>query len=217
MPLIAMPDLKAYLGITDTTDDIRLTTAAAAASRAVVDHCGRTFDKDVTPTVRRFYAHGGTYGGTPFGTTISGEYIDIPDLYDATGLAVAVDFSDTGVYATGWVLETDYFLEPIDGVVGGVAFPYNRITMTLGRYVPVWGRRPPVQVTSSHWGWATVPDPVMLAALIKGSRLFKRKDSPEGVLSGFGDFGAIRISSKSDPDVIELLYPYRNSTALLGA
>jgi hypothetical protein len=47
--------------------------------------------------------------------------------------------------------------------------------------------------------------------IIKAARLFKRKNSPEGVLGGFQDFGAVRVTNREDPDVMMLLNPYRRS------
>ena len=54
---------------------------------------------------------------------------------------------------------------------------------------------------------ASVPDDIVQACLILSTRLFKRKDSPEGV-AGFADFGAVRLS-RMDPDVQALLNPFR--------
>jgi hypothetical protein len=56
---------------------------------------------------------------------------------------------------------------------------------------------------------------VKLAALILGARIWKRKNSPEGVLGGFQDFGAVRISSRQDPDVVNLLVDYRRAETAL--
>lgn len=54
-------------------------------------------------------------------------------------------------------------------------------------------------------GWVPVPWPshVETAVLIQTSRLYKRRNSPEGV-AGFGEFGVVRVSSL-DPDVETLL------------
>ena len=49
---------------------------------------------------------------------------------------------------------------------------------------------------------------VKQATVIQSSRLFKRLDSPLGV-AGFGDLGAIRVGRYLDPDVEQLLMPYR--------
>jgi hypothetical protein len=61
-------------------------------------------------------------------------------------------------------------------------------------------------VVTARWGWPAVPDDVEQAALILASRLYKRRDSPEGVL-GSAEWGTIRVSRR-DPDVGALLEPY---------
>lgn len=110
----------------------------------------------------------------------------VPDLVSVT--AVATD-------GTTWAT-TDYQLQR-----SGFVRPYSRIAAVGGRHFAGT-----VQV-SGTWGWPTVPDDVKFAALILASRLFKRKDSPEGIL-GFNDFGSVRLSPQ-DRDVVALLTPYR--------
>jgi hypothetical protein len=44
--------------------------------------------------------------------------------------------------------------------------------------------------------------------VIQSSRIYKRLDSPLGV-AGFGDLGAIRVGRALDPDVEQLVMPYR--------
>lgn len=55
------------------------------------------------------------------------------------------------------------------------------------------------RVIDSHW---PLPD-VQEAVLLHASRLFKRRQSPEGI-SGWDDLGAVRIIA-SDPDIRALL------------
>jgi hypothetical protein len=57
------------------------------------------------------------------------------------------------------------------------------------------------------FGWSAVPVDVRLACVILSQRLFKRFDSPTGVL-GMGDLGVIRIS-RIDSDIQALLAPYQ--------
>ena len=60
-----------------------------------------------------------------------------------------------------------------------------------------------VRVTAT-WGTATIPAEIHTACLIQAVRLFKRADTPEGVL--VGDFGAARLA-RIDPDVLALVRP----------
>lgn len=67
---------------------------------------------------------------------------------------------------------------------------------------------PFVRVTAK-WG---VDDDLIaeavLPTLMKAARIYKRKDSVTG-LEGFNEFGPVRITRASDPDVAELLDPLR--------
>jgi hypothetical protein len=62
-----------------------------------------------------------------------------------------------------------------------------------------------VRVTA-RWGWPSVPDGVAQAAALLAARLYRRKDSPEGVL-GSSEWGAVRVA-RFDPDVEGLIAPY---------
>jgi hypothetical protein len=44
--------------------------------------------------------------------------------------------------------------------------------------------------------------------VIQAARIFKRNDSPLGV-AGFGDMGVLRVGRSLDPDVQQLVDPYR--------
>ena len=70
-----------------------------------------------------------------------------------------------------------------------------------------YGEQALVKVTAV-FGWPSVPSTVTQATIIQASRIFKRYDSPLGV-AGFGDIGAIRVSRFLDPDVAQLVEPYR--------
>jgi hypothetical protein len=70
-----------------------------------------------------------------------------------------------------------------------------------------YGEQALVQVTAV-FGWPAIPEPVTQATIIQASRIFKRYDSPLGV-AGFGDLGAIRVSRYLDPDMAQLVEPYR--------
>ena len=70
-----------------------------------------------------------------------------------------------------------------------------------------YGSEALVQLTAVY-GWPSVPEPITQAVIIQASRIFKRYDSPLGV-AGFGDLGAIRVTRALDPDVAQLVEPYR--------
>jgi hypothetical protein len=195
--IITADELRSYLGIQDDNDDPVLTAAATATSQAVMEHCGRSFEKIAlaSETARVFPA---TYSWLTL----------TDDFWDASNLVVKTDDGGTGTYGTTWTLTTDYVLEPYGGLRFGLATPYYRVRAVGGRTFPSNGRAA-VQVTAA-WGWSAVPAAVKQAALLKGAKLFRRKDSPEGVLGIYADLGApVRISAREDPDVAALLGPFR--------
>jgi len=206
MAIITSSDLKTFLGIPDTVDDPLLISATAAANQYVVEYCGRVFDKTVTgsASARVYKPDDPCYTWTH-------------DFWETSVLAVKVDQGNDGTFEETWVLNTDFYLEPLDGLLDGSPRPYYKIVALPGKlfptwgYYPTWGVRPSVQVTAA-WGWSAVPDPVKYATLVQAGRLFSRKDSPQGVIGGFADFTALRVSARIDPDVADLLAPFRHPT-----
>ena len=198
MAIITVDELKTHLGIPDTTDEPLVGWATAAANQYVVEYCGRTFDKTaiLSASARTFRPDAGCSVWTD-------------DFWETTALVVKVDNDDDGTFEETWTITTDFYLEPLNGQLHGQTRPYYRIVPAAGRVLPTWGRRPSVQVTAA-WGWAAVPAMVKHATLLQGARLFKRKDSAEGVLGGFADFTAVRVSGRIDPDVADELGPFRH-------
>lgn len=201
--LVDADDLKTWLKIPDDDDDATLTWAASAANRAVAAYCGRSFEYVTTPSARTFRPGFGDLA-----------YVD--DFHTTTGLLVKTDDNDTGTFSTTWDA-TDVEAEPLNGRDGPTVTSFYRLRSVGNRYFPTCHRRATLQVTAA-WGWQSVPDDVIAAALIKASRLWKRKDSPEGVLGGFAEMGAVRVTNREDPDVVSLLRPYRriDARALIG-
>ena len=106
---------------------------------------------------------------------------------------------------------TDYQLEPVNGILDGLTVPFTRIRAVGDFLFPTlnanFGLEALVQLTAVY-GWPSVPEPITQAVIIQASRIFKRYDSPLGV-AGFGDLGAIRVTRALDPDVAQLVEPYR--------
>jgi hypothetical protein len=99
----------------------------------------------------------------------------------------------------------------LNGILDGLTWSYDKIRAVGDYLFPTvnanYGEQALVQVTA-RWGWATIPEPITQACIIQASRIFKRYDSPLGV-AGFGDLGAIRVSRFLDPDMAQLVEPYR--------
>jgi len=205
VPIITVKNLTDWLGIADTVDDTNLAIAVAATNDSIAGYCGRVFDKTETPSIRYFRPR------SPY-------TVDVDDFWTTAGLIVATDAGNDGVYENTWQA-INYSVEPINGLKGGAPWSYETIRATRTMLFPNWFVRPSVAVTAS-WGWAAIPDAVFNAALIQASRIFRRKDSPEGILgsriaAGF-DAGPVRIAQRLDPDVQHLLGPYVKSSTVVG-
>lgn len=202
MAIISASDLKTWMGISDSNDDTLITTAASAACTWVIQTCGRSFEVTASgsESSRVFRPKSHTLCVTD-------------DFSSTVNLTVSLDGGDDGTYETALTLNTDYIVEPLNGLEDGLTVPYRKLRATSWLF-DTCATIPSVQVTA-RWGWAAVPDAVKQAALIEGARIAKRSKSPEGVLGGFQDFGATPIRQKADPDAMSLLRPYvRAETAL---
>lgn len=205
MALVTIDTLKEWANAApaDSLEDAQYTAAAAAASNAVKNHCRREFEDVGTPAVRWFRRR-------------DPHEVLVDDFWTATGLVVATDDNDDGTAETAWTVTTDYQAEPVNRVIGGVTFPYTRLRAVAARCFPLGYRGTQVSVTA-QWGFAeTVPDDVTLAAKIYAARLFERYKTPAG-MAGAGEFGVVRINYRRDPDVVELLEPYRRALVGPGA
>lgn len=190
-------NFKAYLFPSanyGTAEDAQMEAAIEAASRSIDTYTNRRFYLDASTSARSYYADTATR-------------CTVDDFSTTTGLIIKTDTGDNGTYDQTWA-STEYILEPVNGVVGGVADqPYTSIIATVPKMFPVSGRRPRVQVTAK-WGWAAVPHLIEQACLIQAARIYRRAQTPEGFAAGEA-FGAIRVSTRLDPDVQMMIAPYR--------
>ena len=191
--------LKAYLGITDSNADTQLGDALETASRGIDHYCSRKFDADTNATARVFRPD-----------TLVATKVD--DFYTTTGLVVAVDSAGNGSYSTTWTLNTDFILEPSNGVVDGeTGWPYYRIAAVNGQRF-LANQIPSLQVTAK-WGWTAVPGPVKQGCIYLAEETYKLKGSPFGVAS-FDQFGPIRV--RDNPKVMAMLAPYRKYPVMIA-
>lgn len=180
-----LAQVKAALRITDSVDDSLLEMAIESASRAIDEYTNRNFYN--AGTAIRYYAPSDSLN------------VDIDDLISLTTLATMSD--DEQVYDTTWTA-TDYQLEPLNGIVDGIAQPYNHIR-AVGDYTFLTLDGEATIKVTGVWGWATTPIQVTQATVIQASRIYKRLDSPLGIISG--ELGSMRIGSRLDPDVAQLI------------
>lgn len=184
-----LADVKAALRVSDTLDDSLLEMAIESASRLVDGYCGREFYN--AGTVTRVYAPTDNYV-TELDDFVSISSLKISSLADG-------DFDLT------WSA-SDYQLEPLNGVIDGVRFPFDRARACGGYLFVTLGNVATVQVTGVA-GWSAVPVQVKQATVIQAMRIFKRLDSPLGIT--FGELGAMRVSMRLDPDVAQLVEALR--------
>ena len=132
------------------------------------------------------------------------------DDFSGTAITLQTSTNADGIFDTTWT-PTDWQLEPLNGDLDGITWAFDKIRAVGDYLFPTvnanYGSQALVKLTAV-FGWPYVPEPVTQATIIQASRLFKRYDSPLGV-AGFGDMGAIRVSRALDPDVAQLVEPYR--------
>jgi len=187
-PYCTLQDLKDVLRITDNVDDSLLETCIESASRQIDGHCERIF-YETDEEVRLFVAR-------------NSYETETDDISDLTLLETAPD----GVaFDTIWEAQ-EYQLEPLNGYTGGIYRPATLIRAIDDELFPTIGGEALVRVTAK-FGWSSIPTAIKQATIMTAGRLYKRYDSPLGVL-GFGDLGVVRIS-RLDPDIAGLVQPYR--------
>lgn len=187
---LTLSDFKAIHGITDSARDTVITNVLTQASESVETYCGgRKFTLDSVVSPRIF---------SPLNRAVwdeDGDHLPVPDIGAATGLVV-----ETGRPGAWTDITAAIDCSPMDAI--SIGKPITELIYVLTCY-PRQAQR--VQVTAK-WGWPSVPNVIVLATQLQANRLFRRKDTPEGVV-GSADWGAIRVG-RIDPDVASLLTPY---------
>lgn len=189
----SLAEVKAALRISDSIDDTLLEMATESASRLIDGYAARIFYNAGTAT--RYYVAQDDF------------VVEVDDLANGTVTITTAQDAD-GVFDTTWGTD-DYQLEPLNGVLDGIAWPYTTIR-AVGDYLwPISGGEALIKVTGT-FGWPSTPIAIKQACIIQASRIYKRLDSPLGV-AGFGDLGVMRVSSQLDPDVAQLVQPYKRT------
>lgn len=199
-PYITLDELKDYLEIprTDNVDDVRLNVARSAARETTESFCRRQFNDAGTPvSTRQFTSH-----------TLRRAIID--DFSTTTGLVVRIGSRSSG-FTTTWTLDSDYYVGPVNQTRNERPDQaYWRLNTLLNqRFTHATYRRdePNIEV-DAQWGWSAVPQGVVEANLLMAARLYRRRDSPDGIVSGF-EGAPVRVSWMLDPDAKRQLAPYR--------
>jgi hypothetical protein len=186
-----LAQVKAGLRITDSVDDTLLEMAVESASRAIDSYCNRVFYSTGTAVVRYY-------------SPVDSYLCDIDDLVSLTSLYTNSDETQSS-YNIQWTSE-DRQLEPLNGLADGQPTPFTRIR-AIGDYTfQTLNGEASVKVTGV-FGYSAVPIAITQATVIQASRIYKRLDSPLGIISG--ELGTMRVGTRLDPDVAQLVDGFR--------
>jgi hypothetical protein len=191
-----LADLKAALRVQDSIDDSLLELAIESASREIDGYTERVF---YSTSGTRIYAPNNVY------------LVQTDDIISVTSVKTSTD----GLTFDTTLAATDYQLEPLNNIAGGLVTPFSRLR-AVGDYLwpsyypqTIFHLEASVQITGV-FGWSAVPAAIRQATVILAMRLFKRLDAPLGMISN--DLGSMRVG-RFDPDVEALVAPFRKVSA----
>jgi hypothetical protein len=187
-----LAQIKSAVGINDSVDDALLEMAVEAASRQIDSY-----------TERIFYS-GGT--ATRIFTPLDNFVCATDDFRTISRIRTS---EDGETYDTEWD-STDWQEEPLNGIAGGIESAFTQVRAVKDYLFPTRGGDATVEIVGV-WGWPAIPIQITQATVILGSRIFKRLDSPLGIISG--ELGSMRVGFKLDPDVQHLIDPFRKIRA----
>lgn len=183
--------VKAQLGkITVDDRDEMIQASIMAASRHIDNVTGRwagAFRQDAAPSTRTFSTRGRAYND---GTNRVAIMVD--DISTDVAVTVEGGMGASGVYSPLALFTTG----PENAIIHGT--PITTIYASSSFLNGIDS----VRVTA-RWGWPTMPSEVEYATRILAARLYRRKDSPQGVIAS-ADWGSMRVS-RTDPDVQALI------------
>ena len=184
---LAAVKLTLGIGASDTSRDLDIAAWITTASGQIDQMTGTQFGTAGNPAAARIY------------TAPQSQSLWVDPFTDTTGLTVA-----TGIRGTFPIVIDPSYIVPWPQNAPARGLAYTRIDIPYYFYQQ-FGTQPTVQVTAV-WGYDFVPPQVEAACRLMAARLYKRRESLEGVLAP-AEWGAVRVS-KQDPDVLALLAPY---------
>ena len=185
----SLGEVKEYIGITGSEHDEMLTAMIAAAC-AVIDHlCRRTFKAPPVEETRLFDGRGGSL-------------LLIDDAQSVSGVKLDLDGDGVREYD----LDSSYY-------VLGPRNKLPKLWVELLPSSPVDFPKTPASVEiTGLWGYGyEVPQPVKEACKLMVARAFKRKDTAFATQLASPEMGGFRVERQVDPDVIQMLKPYRRT------
>lgn len=180
--------IKSAIGISDGIDDPMLEMAIESASRQIDSY------------TERYFYNAGT--ATKIFAPLDEWVCPTEDFITLTQVQTSEDGES---WDTTWGTE-DWQAEPLNGRAGGLVTSYTQIRAVENYLFPYRQGEATVRLTG-QWGWSAVPIAITQATVILASRIFKRLDSPLGIISG--ELGSMRVGFRLDPDVQHLIEPYR--------
>lgn len=180
--------IKSAIGISDGIDDPMLEMAIESASRQIDSY------------TERYFYNAGT--ATKIFAPLDEWVCPTEDFITLTQVQTSEDGES---WDTTWGTE-DWQAEPLNGRAGGLVTSYTQIRAVENYLFPYRQGEATVRLTGT-WGWSATPIAITQATIILASRIFKRLDSPLGIISG--ELGSMRVGFRLDPDVQHLIEPYR--------
>lgn len=180
--------IKSAIGISDGIDDPMLEMAIESASRQIDSY------------TERYFYNAGT--ATKIFAPLDEWVCPTEDFITLTQVQTSEDGES---WDTTWTTD-DWQAEPLNGRAGGLVTSYTQIRAVENYLFPYRQGEATVRLTGT-WGWSATPIAITQATVILASRIFKRLDSPLGIISG--ELGSMRVGFRLDPDVQHLIEPYR--------
>lgn len=186
--------VKVQLGKITTDDrDSAISASILTASRMIDSETGRwpgAYLPASVATARVFNRLGRVW---VLDTARSAFRVD--EIGVGSGIIVESGYVASGVYST----LASYGTGPDNAIA--VGDPIQYITAGYSSFSGIDSMR-----VTARWGWPALPVQIEMATRMMAARLYRRKDSPQGVIN-VPEFGGMRVS-RFDPDVRALLGPY---------
>jgi hypothetical protein len=186
--------VKGSLGkITNDDRDEAILASIVAASRMIDSETGRwpgAYAPSAVATSRTFNRQGRVWE-----VDARSWAFRVDDIAADSGILVEGGTAASGI----WTALASYGTGPDNAISYGQ--PVSYLTMAPSFF----GGIDSIRVTAK-WGWPETPAEIELATRLQAARLYRRKDSPQGVIA-IPEFGGIRVS-RFDPDVRALLAPF---------
>lgn len=174
-------ELKAYLGISGTSDDTLLAALITRAQAAIDSYCGRTFQ---AASGTRYYDWRDVDGDTLY---LDADLVSVTTLTNGDGTEIA---------------ETEYVLEPRNGTPKYAIRLLSTSAWSVGVDEEI--------AVAGQWGWSESPPADIVQATIRlAAYMYRQKDATTFDATAFTDVGVMTIPQGIPKDVLALLQPYR--------